>query len=47
MTVLIIEVLSPFFIILLDLITLLILYLLAATDYLLRPIDSILKYHLL
>jgi len=47
MTVLIIEVLSPFLIILLDLIALFILYLLAASDYLLRPIDSILKYHLL
>jgi len=47
MTVLIIEVLSPFLIILLYLIALFILYLLAASDYLLRPIDSILKYHLL
>lgn len=44
---LIIQVLSPLLIIFLDLITLFILNLLAASDYLLRPVDSILEYHLL
>jgi hypothetical protein len=47
MTMLIIEVFSPFLIIFLDLISLFILNLLTATDYLLRPVDSILEYHLL